>query len=121
MHQILTYSTLLDFLCCDPENRENLDHYLNDYVHHFRGRLRFCVDLETSEKHLNPFKDVDKCVLARSNIFSCLGEECVTVARTKLQRIHTDKRTPTPVKITLAGEKSCHINMSERISDKGMS
>ena len=84
VHRILTYSTSLDFLRCDPKNGDHLDHYLNDYIHHFRGRLDFCVDLETSEKHLNFFEDVNKCVLACSNIFRRLRGVRVTMARTKL-------------------------------------
>jgi hypothetical protein len=84
VHRVLTYLALFDFLRYDPKNRENLNHYLNDNVHHFRGRSHFCVDLETSEKHLNPFKDVDKCILARSNIFSSLRDVSVTIAHTEL-------------------------------------
>ena len=83
-HQLLTDSTLFDFLRCDSKNGENLDHNLNDYIRHFHRRLNFCVDLETSEKHLNPFKDVDKCILARSNISSRLRDVRVTMAHAKL-------------------------------------
>jgi hypothetical protein len=43
------------------------------------------------------------------------------MAHAKLIRIHTERRTPTPAKITLAGGNACHINMRESISDKGMS
>ena len=32
--------------------------------------------------------------------------------------IHTERRMPTPAKMTLAGENTCHVNMRERISDK---
>jgi hypothetical protein len=43
------------------------------------------------------------------------------MAHAKLIRIHTERRTPTPAKITLAGENSCQINIREQISDKCMS
>jgi hypothetical protein len=33
------------------------------------------------------------------------------------RRIHTERRTPTPANITLAGENSYHINMRKQISD----
>src|ERR1700760_1476207 len=46
VQQMLTYSALSDFLRCDPKDRQNLNHNLNDYTHHFRGRLSFCVALE---------------------------------------------------------------------------
>lgn len=34
--------------------------------------------------------------------------------------IHTETRTPTPAKITLAGENICQINLSAEISNKVM-
>ena len=84
VHRILTYSTLFNFLRRDPKNRENLNHYLNGDIQHLRGRLHFCVDLETSEKHFHPFEDVDKYVLACPNIFSCLRGVRVTMDRTMI-------------------------------------
>jgi hypothetical protein len=105
---------LFDFLCCDSKNRENFDHYLNDYVHHFRGRPHFCVDLDASEKHLDPLKHVDKSLLACSNIFGCLRSVGITIDHAKSIRIHTERRMPTPAKITLAGENSCHMHIRKR-------
>jgi hypothetical protein len=43
------------------------------------------------------------------------------MAHAKSIRILTDRRTPTPAKMTLAGENSCDINMREHVSDKCMS
>ena len=71
MH-ILTNPTLFDLLHRSPKNRENLDHNLNDHVHHLRGRPHFYINLETSEKRLNALEDVDKNVLACPGILSCL-------------------------------------------------
>ena len=121
VRRTLTHSALLDFLCCDPENRECLHQYLNDYIHHFCCRPYFCVYLETSKEQLNPLEDVDKSVFACSNIFSRLRDLCVTMAHAKVLTIHTERRTPIPAKMTLAGEKSCHTNMREHISEKRMS
>jgi hypothetical protein len=39
----------------------------------------------------------------------------------KLLRIHTERRTPIPAKTTLAGEKTCQINIRVQISYKRMS
>ena len=40
------------------------------------------------------------------------------MARTKVQqRIRTERRTPTPAKITFAGENACEMDMKEWISD----
>jgi hypothetical protein len=78
------------------------------------------VDLETAEKHLDVPKDVDERFLARSSIFGRLRNLWVTLAHAKVLRIHTERRMPTPAKIMLAGEKTCHINMREHISAKRM-
>ena len=116
--QILTYSTLLHLLRRNSKNGEDLNHYLNDNIHHFRGRSRVCVDSEASEKHLNPLKDVDKSALACSNIFSCLRDVRVTAAHAKLLRVHTERRMPTPAKMTLAGENSCDMNMRTDLKEE---
>ena len=72
--KLLTDSALLDLLQRYPENRENLNHYLDDYIHHFRSRPHFREYLETSEKHFNVLKGLHnmKSVLASSNILSGL-------------------------------------------------
>jgi hypothetical protein len=41
------------------------------------------------------------------------------MAHTKLlRRIHTERRTPIPENITVAGENACQMSMSVQISDK---
>jgi hypothetical protein len=69
---MLTHSALPNLLRRNSKNRQNFYHYLNDYVHHLHGRRQFCIDLETSEKHFDALKDVNKSVLARPSILSCL-------------------------------------------------
>src|SRR6266576_6652279 len=78
--EILTHSALLDLLCRDPQNGENLDHYLNDNIQHIRSRRLLCVGLKTSEKHFNALEDVDKSVLACTNILNCLGGVGITMS-----------------------------------------
>jgi hypothetical protein len=63
IYTLLTHSALPNLLCRNPENREHLDHYVNHHIHHFRGRLHFCVYLETSEEHFDALKDVQNSVL----------------------------------------------------------
>ena len=72
--KLLTDSALLDLLQRYSKNGENLDHYLNDNVHHFLSRPHFREHLETSEKHFNVLKGLHnlKSVLASSNILSGL-------------------------------------------------
>jgi hypothetical protein len=43
------------------------------------------------------------------------------MAHVKLIRIHTERRTPIPAKITLAGGNTCHTNMRKWIRDLYMS
>src|ERR1700761_7245984 len=104
---MLTHSNLFHNLRGDPKKRENLNYDLNYYFHHFRGWPQFRVDLETSEKHFHLPKHVDKGVLARSNIYSCLRDPHVTMSHAQMLKIHTERRMPTPAKMTLAGENSC--------------
>jgi hypothetical protein len=63
VYELLTRSALFNLFRRDPENRENLDCYLNHHIHHFRGRVHFCVYLETSEEHFDALKDVQESVL----------------------------------------------------------
>ena len=74
----------------------------------------FCVNLDSSKKHFDALKNVDKSVLAGSNILNCLKEVRVTIAYGKLLRILTERRMPNPAKMTFAGGNACNINMSMR-------
>ena len=69
---MLTQPALPDLFCRNPQNRENLGHDLNDRVHHLHRRRQFCIDFEASKEHFDPLKDVDKNVLARPSVLSCL-------------------------------------------------
>ncbi len=120
IREILTHSTSLYLFCRNPQNRENLDHYLNEYIHHLRGCRHFCVDLQPSEKHLDAFKYIDKSVLACPNILSCLRRVGITInepTRRCYKMLHTKRRTPTPANITFAGENICQIDMRAQIRD----
>ena len=118
---MLTHSALFDLLRRNPKNRKDLDHNLNDDIHHLHGRGYFCIDFETPEKHFNALKDVEKSVLAGASVLSCLRDLVVRMVHTKLsRRIHTERRTPIPANITFAGENTCQANISVYISDTFM-
>src|SRR6266576_5227376 len=72
VYPLLTRSALLNLFRRHPENRENLDGYLNHHIHHFRSQLYFCIDVETSKEHFNSLKDVQNGVLACPNVLNCL-------------------------------------------------
>ncbi len=74
IHASLTRSALLQLLRCDPNDRENLDSYMNHHIHHFCGWLYCCVNFKTSEEHFDALKDVQKCVLACPNVLSRLND-----------------------------------------------
>ena len=104
---------MLDLLRRNPEDRENLDHDLDKYIHHLCRWWHLCVNLNTSEKHFDALEHVDKGVLSCSGMHSCLRDVGVTVARTELlRRLHTDSRTPKPAKITLADGNTCQMDVS---------
>jgi hypothetical protein len=56
VHVLLTHSALLDLICCNTKNTENLNHYPNDHIRHFRGWWHIFIYLKTLEKHFNAFK-----------------------------------------------------------------
>ena len=116
---ILTYSAFFNILRCDPKDRNHLNHYLDNYIHYLRVRLHFCVDLDTSKEHFHSLQDVDKSVVTCSNILSRLMNPCVTTTHAKRLRIHTERRTPTPAKMMLAGEKFCQIYKRGQRADIG--
>ena len=70
----LTHSALFDLLRSNSQDRQHLDHNLDNDIHHLHGRRHFCIDLQASEKHLNAFEYVNKSVLARPGIPSCLRD-----------------------------------------------
>ena len=70
--QGLTRSSLPDLLRRNRKDAENLDHYRCNCICHFFIRWYRHVDFETSKKGFYAFEDVNKSILASSNIFSCL-------------------------------------------------
>src|SRR6266852_2315649 len=68
----LTCSALLHLLCGNCKNREDLDQYRGNRIHHFLIRWHPRVNIETSKKCLYTLKDFDESVSARTNIFCCL-------------------------------------------------
>jgi hypothetical protein len=64
---------LFDLLSRHRENRQHLNHNLYDNVNHSWCLWNFCIGLEPFEKALNVFKDVDKSIMASSNVLGCLN------------------------------------------------
>ena len=81
-------------------------------MHHFGRRYHLSVDFEPSEKTLDTLENVDKSFLASANISNCLKGIGVTTGKTdEWRKICTKSRTPTPAKMTFAGEKTCQIHI----------
>ena len=119
LQQGLTDSALLDFFCRNSNKVENFDHYGRGCLHHSFIWCHFGVCVQTSEKCLYALEYLRKSVLVRANGLSCLRIVRITIDRTKvLRRVHTERRTPNPIKITFAGENTCRTNMRGYISDK---
>ena len=103
----LTRSSLSYLFSRDGENIEYFHHYLNDDVRHRRSRWNLRVRFEAFEKVLNTFKDIDQCVLRRTDVLGCLMNVDVNLeSQRDRDKILTWRRTPAPAKITVAGEKT---------------
>jgi hypothetical protein len=63
------------------------------------------------EKAFYALEHLKKSVLARADIFGCLRAVSITINRTKVKRIHTERMTAIPAKIAFAGENTCKISM----------
>jgi hypothetical protein len=111
--QRLTRSALLDLFRCNRKNTKDLHQNVHGDIHHFGRRWHLGVGFKTSEKFLYALEEVDEGVLAGANILGRLGDGGFQWrARKGVTRIlRTRKRTPTPAKITLAGENACQENM----------
>jgi hypothetical protein len=124
LQQGLTHSAMFDFFCSDGENVEDLNHNCRDRVHHSLIWRHFNVCVQTSEKCFYALEHLEECVLVRTNVLSCLRIVTIvliTMDSTKvLRRVHTERSTPNPIKITFAGGNTCQINMRGQISDKFM-
>src|SRR6266849_8985354 len=109
--ETLTCSALLHFFCRNSDKVEDLYHNCCNRVHHSFIWCHFSVYVQTSEKCFYAFEHLKKSVLVRANGLSCLRIVRITMNRTKvLRRVHTERRTPNPMKITFAGENTCQIN-----------
>src|SRR5260221_51366 len=104
----LTRSSLFNLLCRNGEDRQYLNHDLHDGVRHCWGRLNFGIQLQPPEKSLYTFENINEHVLTRINVLGRPADIEVTMTRnnTRSKRSLTWKRTPMPVDITFAGEKT---------------
>jgi hypothetical protein len=106
LQQGLTHSALFDFFRSDGDNVKNLNHYCRDCVHHSLIKRHFSVYVQTSEKSLYALEQLKKSILVRANVLSCLRIVRITMDPTKILRLHTERRTANPIKITFAGENT---------------
>jgi hypothetical protein len=104
VEEMLTCSALLDFFCCNSNEVEGLNHYCRDCVHHSLIRCHFGVYVQTLEKCFYALEHLKKGLLIRANGLSCLRIIRIAIDRTEaLRRVHTERRTANPIKITFAG------------------
>jgi hypothetical protein len=117
VQQGLTRSALFNFFRRNRKNTENLDQYRRDCVHHILIRWHLGVDFEPSKETFYALEDVKKGILACANIFRCLLDVDIKMASAEASgRIQTKRRTPTPAKITFAGENTCQMRLRVQIS-----
>ena len=117
MKDELTRSTLFHFLGGIREYIQDFNRYPHHLVRHRRSQRDLGICFEPSEETVDTSENVDEDVLARSDIVSCLktrsqGHE--GPHKGKKTKSLTRRRTPTPAKTTLAGEKTCQIDIRLR-------
>ena len=83
VHELLTYSALLEFLCRNPSNRKDFSHNLDDHVRHFCAQRDVCVHFESPKEHFYTPKYVQKGFMARTNVLRCLRTVFVRMADIK--------------------------------------
>ena len=106
----LTCSSLFYLLRRDSENIQNFHHYLHDDIRHCLVWSDLRIRLETSEKVLDTFKNVDQGLLRCIHILNCLKSFDVKLGlQRNVNQIPTWRRTPAPANITFAGEKTYPI------------
>jgi hypothetical protein len=69
---VLTQSSLLGLLYRKRDGSEQFDKDLYDDLGHGGGGWDLCIDVEAPEEGLEGFEKVNKCIVARANIFDCL-------------------------------------------------
>jgi hypothetical protein len=68
-----TQWSMFHFLRRDCENRQHLDHNLNNHVHHCRSWCKDSVYLKPAEEMFYAIKDLNYLLLASARIFRRLG------------------------------------------------
>jgi hypothetical protein len=100
MRKYILVRPLPDFLRHDAENRDNLNHDLNNDVRHGRGRPEVYVFFKAHEKGFHAAKQVDKSVLVGADILDSLrGGRALEINPGRSRNMLTWRRIPIPVKI----------------------
>jgi hypothetical protein len=69
-----TGSSLTDFLCHDAKDRDDLNHNLNNDIHHGRGRPEMYIFFKPHEKGFHSAKQVDESILVSADILDSLWD-----------------------------------------------
>src|ERR1700761_8149106 len=85
MGKMHTGSSLPDFLCHDPKDRDNLNHDLDDDVCHGRRRSDLYICLEPLKKVFYTAKQVNKSILASADILNTLRGMLVVKTPTRVK------------------------------------
>ena len=108
----LTRSPVLYLLRRSAQNIQDFNHDLDNDIRHCLAWSNLRIGLQTFEKVLDTFKNVDHGLLRRIYILHCLTSFDVKGLRRDVDKIPTWRRTPAPAKITVAGEKTYVVNVN---------
>ena len=99
---------VLGALAVGEQGVEDFYHDLYHHVHHFWCRRHCSVDFETKEEIFDALEYIDESFLTRVDILNCLKNlRVIRSLRKERNRERTERRTPTPAKISFPGEKTC--------------
>jgi hypothetical protein len=110
---IHTESSQVNLFSCKGEDREQFEHYLDNFVRHHRSVRNRGINPESSEDVLDAFKDIDQGVVTCPLMHGRLAILNVTRSGAEIMReIRTDRRIRIPEKTTLVGRDTLGIESS---------
>ena len=108
MGETHTGSSLLYFLRDNAEDRDDLNHDLDDDVYHSLRRSDLYVCFKPLEKVFHTAKKIDESVFACADILNSLkGKQSQNYLFAGSRKVLTWRRTPIPVNIAFAGGNIC--------------
>jgi len=107
----LTWSVLFYLFRHEGKGGKQLHHNFYDYLRHRSRRRESGIDIEVVHEVFDRFEQLDKGVIASTDVLDCLMcLHVTTMYMSKINRDHTERRMAKPANIAFAGGMGCRIN-----------